>query len=99
MRRELAQKWVDVFCRFWHLSSNGVTAKTVLCDLDLLFKGQQFKMLISLKRWELAENEQNDFYRFGYLQTNDIIAKFTSNDLDILFEVKKFEMLLSRKQS
>ena len=29
---------------------NGVIAKTVLCDLDLLFDGQTFKILISRKR-------------------------------------------------
>ena len=31
-------------CRFWHLSSNWVIAKIVLCDLDLLFEGQWFEL-------------------------------------------------------
>ena len=48
-------KWIGVFCRFLHLSSNDVIAKFVLCDRDILFEGQIFKMLISLKWWELSQ--------------------------------------------
>ena len=35
-------------CKFSYLLSNGVIAKIILCDLDLLFEGQNFK-IISLK--------------------------------------------------
>ena len=34
-------------CKFWHLQSNGIIAKNVLCDLDLVFHGNKFKILIS----------------------------------------------------
>ena len=37
-------KKIDVF-RFWHLSSNGITAKIVLRDLDLNFQVQTLKWL------------------------------------------------------
>ena len=38
----------DVY-RFWHFLSDGIIAKFVLCDQDLLFGGKQFKIVISLK--------------------------------------------------
>ena len=37
-------------CRYWHFPSNGVIVKIVLRDFDLLFEGQQFKIVICLKR-------------------------------------------------
>ena len=41
--KESAQKYIGVFCRFGHLSSNGIIAKIILRDLDLLFEGQILK--------------------------------------------------------
>ena len=41
-------------CRLWHLPSNGVIAKIVLHDLDLLFEGKNCDTLIYLKLLELA---------------------------------------------
>ena len=70
------------------MPSNGVVAKIILRDLDLLFDGQNLKTIISLKRQELARNAQNDFYIFVYLLTNDRIARFTHNDFDLLFQGK-----------
>ena len=52
----------------WHVPSNGVIAKIVPRDRDLLFEGQHFKMLISLKRWELAQNAPNDFVDLNICQ-------------------------------
>ena len=34
----------DAFCRFSHLSSNGIITKIVLRDLDLHFRFQKFKI-------------------------------------------------------
>ena len=39
----------------FYLPLNDVIAKIVLCDLDLLFEANKFKILISLERCELAQ--------------------------------------------
>ena len=77
------------FCRFRHLPSNGIIAKIILHDLYLLFKGQNFTMLISEMVRASAKNAQTDFFGFGYLPTNDTITRFTPNDLGLLFQGKK----------
>ena len=43
----------------WFLSSIGAIAKVVFSDLDLLFKGQIFQMLISRKMSKLARKKCN----------------------------------------
>ena len=40
---ELSHKYLGVLCRFWHLSSNGVIAKILLHDLDLLLNIKNLK--------------------------------------------------------
>ena len=52
---KLAQNCMDDFYRFWYLPSNGIIAKTLLCDLGLLFEGKKFKTLISLKQSEIVQ--------------------------------------------
>ena len=49
------QKCVEVFCRFRQFTLNGVISKTILRDRNLLFEGENLKMLISLKQCELAQ--------------------------------------------
>ena len=80
-----AQKCVGVFVDLYIYNR---MAKIVLADIDLLFEGQKFRILISLKRWELAQNSSNDFCRCGYLLTNDTVTKITPNDFDQLFLTK-----------
>ena len=41
---------INEVCRFRYLSLNGVNAKYVLRDLDLLCEGKRFTIFISLKR-------------------------------------------------
>ena len=41
------QKIVGDICRFWHLPSNGVIAKIILRDLDLLFEVKILNVNIS----------------------------------------------------
>ena len=54
------------FVDFDSLPSNGIIAKIILCDVDLLFEGQKFEMLVSLKQWEsaLKFNYWGNFCRF-----------------------------------
>ena len=76
------------FCRLKHLPSNGATAKFLLDNLDLLFQGQLFQMLIFRKRWEMAQKYQIrlwdififfhrvERYRKSYSATSTYIIKF-----------------------
>ena len=75
---------------------NGVIAKIILHDLDLLFEGQQFKLIISLK-WRVLAHKKR---RFGYMPiaTNNTIARFTHNDIYRPFQSKKYEILISPRQ-
>ena len=43
----------DVY-RFLYLQSNGAITKIVRCDLDLLFEGNKFETLLSLKQLAIA---------------------------------------------
>ena len=72
---------------------NGLLAKIVLRDLDLLFK------VNNLKRYYLWNGESkrkyacDDFCRFWYMPSNDLRAKIVLPDLDLLFECKQSEIL------
>ena len=44
-----AKMHTATFIYFDILSSNGIIAKIVLCDLDLLFEGHKFETVIPLK--------------------------------------------------
>ena len=74
------------------MPSNDVIEKIVLCHLDLLFEGQQFKFYIS-ETEKLAQKFMVDICRFRDLPSNGVIAKMVRCDLDILFEGKLFQIL------
>ena len=72
----------------WYLPSNGVIAKIVLINLDLLFEGQKFETVrASIKM------HGTSFVDLCYLSSNALIAKNVQRDLDLVFEVKKYETL------
>ena len=54
MRTSAKMNWTD-FYRFWYLPSNDNIARLIPNDLDLLFEGQQFEILISRKQWQQAQ--------------------------------------------
>ena len=83
------------FCTFLHLPSNGVNAKIVLRDVDLLFKGHKFKISISLRRWEMAQIPVRIICRFLHLLPNGVNAKIVLRDLDLLVEGNKFNIFLN----
>ena len=72
------------------MPSNGLIAKIVLRDLDLLCDGNKFETLISL----ISGTTFVDLY----LTTHGLIAKIVLHDLVLLFESKIFEMLASQKR-
>ena len=61
-------------CKYLPLKS--VIAKIVLGDLDLLFEGHKFKIVISLKRSELAKNVW-DFCRFWHCRRTKSLRNYT----------------------
>ena len=50
MVRAGEKKCVGGECRVWHLPFEHVIAKIALRDLNLIFEGEQFKILMNLKR-------------------------------------------------
>ena len=50
-----AAKIHETTCRFWYLPSNGLIAKIILHDLDILFQGNKLETLISLVWLVLAQ--------------------------------------------
>ena len=79
------------------MSSNGVIAKIVLYDLDLLFECQHFKIVISLKLWKLAQNVWKSFRDFDNCYQMMSLLKLYSVILTYflinIFMVKLFEWL------
>ena len=65
--------------------------QNILLDPDLLFKGQTFETLISLKWIDLAKNEWDDFCRFFIFAIEWPPAKIILGDVDLLFEGHKFK--------
>ena len=73
---------------------NGINAKIVLRDLDLIFEGQTFKILIFLNRSELAQKCAEVFCRSHNLSSNGVSAKIALCDIDLPSEGKKLKILI-----
>ena len=82
---------MDVY-RCWHLPSNALITKIALHDLDLLFEGIQFEIVIYVKQVR-AKMFVRDICGFRHLLTNDVIAKMILRDIELLLKVNNFQFL------
>ena len=75
-------------CRFRHLSSNGVIAKIILFDPDILFEGKKINLISETVR-DIAK--MYAFINFGIYHRMVSLQKF--RDLDLPFQGKKINIL------
>ena len=76
----------------WHLPSNGLYDKTALCDLELLFEGQNFKIVISLKWYELTQKCARANCRCWHLPSNGVTATKLKAAINTTRLWQQFEM-------